>query len=407
MNKVFDSEEPVAVVVPARGSNSMGIIRSLALKGIPVLALDTSRFVSTLHSRYCRGQICPDPVCSETKFVEYLSQIGQRMGQKAVLFVTDDFYLVLTTKYHEELERYYHFSFLSQDVLWDCIDKRRMYRRAMEADVPCPRTYWPVTMEGFEILYRNIRYPCIIKPISKFELDGENVNKMFGFIKKYKSKAVRAQSRGELVSLLDKMKANGFTVMVQEEILGGAERLYTVILYVDRDSRVLATFGGRKLRQIPPDFGGITLGERTCVPEVVELGLRFVKALGFQGICNVEFKEDPRDGQFKLIEINGRPGTFIFLPTACGINFPYIAYLDLLGAKVPETGLMNSDLKWLDIWRDTAYFLKYRKGSHNGTDLSLWDWLNTLRGQTVYAFFSLKDPLPFVLLPLELLRMGL
>ena len=39
-------------------------------------------------------------------------------------------------------------------------------------------------------------------------------------------------------------------------------------------------------------------------PELFRLGQNLIKAAGFYGISNTEFKKDQRDGRFKLIEIN-------------------------------------------------------------------------------------------------------
>ena len=42
-------------------------------------------------------------------------------------------------------------------------------------------------------------------------------------------------------------------------------------------------------------------------PEVEPLGFRLLKSMGYHGIASVEFKRDPRDGQFKLMEVNMAP----------------------------------------------------------------------------------------------------
>ena len=65
--------------------------------------------------------------------------------------------------------------------------------------------------------------------------------------------------------------------------------------------------------------------------EVVDAGLRFLRGLGFHGISQVEFKRDPRDGRFKLMEINPRLWQWHGLAAACGVDLPLIAYRDLTG----------------------------------------------------------------------------
>jgi predicted ATP-grasp superfamily ATP-dependent carboligase len=54
-------------------------------------------------------------------------------------------------------------------------------------------------------------------------------------------------------------------------------------------------------------------------------------AARFHGVSQVEFKYDERDDQYKLLEINGRPWSWIKLPAFSGVNLPLIQYYDLTG----------------------------------------------------------------------------
>ena len=41
-------------------------------------------------------------------------------------------------------------------------------------------------------------------------------------------------------------------------------------------------------------------------PELVELGLRSFRAIGYRGVGSIEFKRDDRDGRLKMIELDLR-----------------------------------------------------------------------------------------------------
>ena len=45
----------------------------------------------------------------------------------------------------------------------------------------------------------------------------------------------------------------------------------------------------------------------------------------------MEFKRDPRDGGYKLMEINARHWLWHSLAAACGVNLSYVAYRDAIG----------------------------------------------------------------------------
>jgi hypothetical protein len=82
------------------------------------------------------------------------------------------------------------------------------------------------------------------------------------------------------------------------------------------------------------------------VDEVVDLGLKTIRAVGFHGLSQVELKRDPRDGRFKLMEINPRLWQWHGLASACRVDLPRIAYWDLLGARLPAARMRGNGKRW-------------------------------------------------------------
>ena len=84
---------------------------------------------------------------------------------------------------------------------------------------------------------------------------------------------------------------------------------------------------------------------------MVELGLRLLRALEFHGVSQVEFKRDPRDGRYKLMEVNPRLWQWHGLAAACGVDIPRIAYWDLLGARLPPARMNGAGKRWaITLW---------------------------------------------------------
>ena len=67
---------------------------------------------------------------------------------------------------------------------------------------------------------------------------------------------------------------------------------------------------------------------------------------GFHGISQVEFKRDPRDGRFKLMEVNPRLWQWHGLAAACGVDLPLIAYRDLTGERVEPVSMNGARRTW-------------------------------------------------------------
>src|SRR5262249_12115481 len=124
----------------------------------------------------------------------------------------------------------------------------------------------------------------------------------------------------------------------QEWIEGGDDSIYFCLQYRGRDAAVVS-FTGRKLRSWPPRIGGTA----SCVsaPEYRDALERmtdeFFSAVGFIGMCSIEFKRDTRTGQFLMIEPTvGRTDFQEEVATLNGVNIPVAAYR--YESDLPTTG---------------------------------------------------------------------
>ncbi len=148
-------------------------------------------------------------------------------------------------------------------------------------------------------------------------------------------------------------------------------------------------FTGRKLRQHPRRFGTGRFAESLWLPDLAEAGLRLLRELDFHGVSQVEFKRDPRDGRFKLMEINARHWLWHSLAAASGVNLSYVAYRDAIERpfKAPQ---QTDGPRWILTIKDVIDSAReIRRGQ-----LSAWDWLSSLPGTRIDGVLALDDPLP-------------
>ena len=165
-----------------------------------------------------------------------------------------------------------------------------------------------------------------------------------GFKRRFKRQAFRCETAAEVEDAYE--QAEPYEPMVQEVIPGGDDELYTLGSYLREDGEALGLFSGRKLRQTPPGVGTCRVGEALWVDEVVDQGLKLLRALSFHGLSQVELKRDPRDGAFKLMEVNPRLFQWHGLAAACGVDLPLIAYRDLTGERVEPVSANGSHKRW-------------------------------------------------------------
>lgn len=101
--------------------------------------------------------------------------------------------------------------------------------------------------------------------------------------------------------------------------------------------------------------------------------------------------QDPRDHQYKLIEVNPRVWGWHTIAIAAGLDLPYLLYRDMIGEEI-EVPASLKQVKWVRLTTDLpTVFLEIVKGRMN-----LRDYLASMRGSKQDAVLSLDDPLPFV-----------
>jgi predicted ATP-grasp superfamily ATP-dependent carboligase len=327
------SGKGTAVVVEVAWVNGLAAIRSLGRNGLRVLAVDHRPFALGLRSRYAEARLAPEPLDDEEGFVEALQAIARETDDVLPIFPTHDEHLNTIARHADVLGERYRFPFPSWDVLEKIQSKRHQLETAEAAGVSVPRTRYPLSAEEARAAGAEVGFPLIVKPSA-------NV----GFRRTHKRQLFRCETPAELEQAYE--LAAPYEPMVQELIPGNAEGMYTLGSYVDRDGQALGLFSGRKLSQTRGYMGSARAGEAVWVDDVVEQGLALLRALDFHGISQVEVMRDPRDGRYKLLEVNPRLWQWHSLASACGVDLPWIAYRDLIGDPLPPVRMHGDGKRW-------------------------------------------------------------
>ncbi|HEU5216043.1 MAG TPA: hypothetical protein VFU30_10925 [Gaiellaceae bacterium] len=327
------SGKGTAVVVEVAWVNGLAAIRSLGRQGLRVLAVDHRPYALGFRSRYAEPHIAPDPLDDEDGFVAALRSLADETDDVLPVFPTHDEHVNAIARHADVLGERYRFPFPSWEVLERIQSKRHQLETAEAVGVPVPRTRYPRSAEEARAAGEEVGFPLIVKPSA-------NV----GFRRSHKRQLFRCETPAELEHAYE--LAAPHEPMVQELIPSGAEEMYTLGSYLDRDGRALGLFSGRKLSQTRGYMGSARVGEAVWVEEVVEQGLALLRALDFHGISQVEVMRDPRDGRYKLLEVNPRLWQWHSLAAACGVDLPYIAYRDLIGEPLPPARMHGEGKRW-------------------------------------------------------------
>jgi D-aspartate ligase len=315
-----------AAVVDVGWVNGLAAIRSLGRAGIRVLALDHRPSALGFRSRYAERFLCADWHADPTRFIASIRALGE-----VVVFPTHDGQLNLIAQHLGDLQVLGPFP--DWDILEQVQSKRAQLDHAVAAGVDVPQTHYPGTGGEARAAAEEIGLPVLVKP-----------EHHVGFKQRFRRQAFRCETMDEVDDAY--ARAEEFGPMVQEFIPGGDDTLYTVGSYVARDGRPLGVFSGRKLRQTPPGVGTCRVGEAVWVQDAVDAALGLLEAFDYCGLSQVEFKRDPRDAKFKLMEINPRLWQWHGRAAACGVDLPRIAYADLVGETPAHTTMNGDGMRW-------------------------------------------------------------
>jgi len=365
----------------------LAVVRSLGGRGIPVVVVDDQLSVSRF-SRFTNRVVRVKELRDERKTVDAVLEIGRRYGLTGwVLFPTRDETVAAFSRYREELAGFFRVTTPPWETVQWAWDKNNSYAMAEKLGIPAPQTWILQNMD--ELAGLDAKLPLAIKPAIK-----ENFFYATG------AKAWRAETPEQLRSLYAKalQQIRPQEIMVQEIIPGDGQQQLSYCAFF-RDSQAHSSLVARRCRQHPREFGrAATYVETIECPEVEELSERFLKAINFYGLVEVEFKQDPRDGKYKLLDVNARAWGFHGLGKALGIDFPYLLYADQMGQKIePRRG--KPGVGWLRLITDMPTAFSQMASGH----LSVRSYWRSLRHTRVESVYAAKDPLPsvaeFALLP--------
>jgi len=367
------------VVVGIWDVGSLGVVRAFGRRGIPVAVVTWDRSHMFGYSRYiARKLTCPDPAESETQLIDFLLELGKRYDSTPVVIPTDDLGTLIISKYRDRLEQFYRPTVAPFEVIERLVNKKRLYKLLDQMAIPYPRTCFPDDISELRVIAHEFRYPYIIKPVFSHL-----------FAREFGVKCFLINSAEELDEASERLKNKNLEIMLQDVIPGSD--IYMFYAYFDRDSKPIGICGYDKLRQSPPDFGVGSLCRSTWRAKPIELGIRLLRDIKYHGIAESEVMRDPRDGEFKLLEINARPVTLNRLSAKCGIDMEYLAYLDAIGLPVEKQNPPKENVIWVN---EIADFPSSVRQIRHGR-LTVGEWLKSLRGEKVCGWFARDDPVPF------------
>jgi D-aspartate ligase len=353
-------------------------VRSLGRRQVPTCVIDDEHSIARF-SRYATHAVPCESLRDESATVETVLDVGERLGLDGwVLYPTREETVAAFSRQRLVLAERFRVPTPAWEVVRHAWDKRETYRLATELGIPVPRTWNPTCADALSTI--DGEPPFAIKPAIKEH-----------FIYATRSKAWKARTRSELRALFE--HASGIVgpgeVMVQEVIPGDGAHQFAYCAFF-KGGEPIGTMVVQRRRQHPPEFGRASTFVRTVeVPLLETLSQRFLREIGYYGLVELEFKLDPRDGQFKLLDVNARTWGYHSLGSRAGVDFPYMVYADQVGQRVLPCRAAQG-VRWIRLATDVpTAAVELVRGR-----LSARAYVRSVISANVEAVFSRHDPVP-------------
>ena len=385
---------PPGAVVIGGDYQGLGIVRSLGRMGVPVCVIDDEHCISRF-SRYSTYSVHVQDLRQEDRTVETLLGIGRSLDlQGWVLFPTRDEIVAALARNRSSLSEIFRVPVPEWNTVHWMLDKRNTYELAQHLSIPFPRTWSPLTLDALNQI--DAPFPLVLKPAIKEH-----------FFYATKAKAWRINSKTELRSMFRRASelTGASEVLIQDMIPGDGRQQFSYCAFF-KEGKAIGSMVTRRARQHPHDFGrASTFVETIDLPALEALSNRFLRSVNYYGLVEVEFKLDPRDGQFKLLDINARTWGYHALGTHAGVDFPSLLYRDQLSSPV-EPCRGRAGVSWVRLLTDVPTGIMDIAAGR----LRFRDFWRSLRSFHIEAVFAREDPIPglveFALIPYLTVKRG-
>ncbi len=371
---------PTAVVL---GLSPTGLYaaRELAAAGAQVLGIDRE----VQCGQYSRALDCGAwRAAGDADLVRRLQALAGQSDSKPYLLPTNDHYIEFLLDHYPDLATHCRMAQGYAGAARRFLDKQQFSEQCRDAGMPTPGTWSADDGDALLALAHTPTYPCILKPTlihrAKSAMRGRKV--------------IVLESAQALAALARQLPGDCGGWLLQEIVPGAESEIALVAGYAGNEP---LEFTARKLRQYPPGFGSAATAISTPLPELAQRTREFVHASGYRGMYGAEYKLDPRDGQYKLIEINPRPTLWFQLSNSAGVHLASHAWGQETRGGEPAYSRQMDDVVWRYWLKDSVSSGYYRWRGNGGVfpapdmGAARQPWAHC------WAVYRRDDPLPALL----------
>ncbi|WP_405857055.1 ATP-grasp domain-containing protein [Streptomyces sp. NBC_00090] len=354
----FDTRVPTVLVRLDRNPfhhGTLGAARSLGRAGIPVHAVIESSTSPVARSRYLRSVRARPATSSSVELVALLTTIADEIGglgglsdlgdpgdrthpgepggttadapsHPVLVLPLDDISALALARRRAELSPRFLLPEQTEEQLLRVADKAALARTCAALGLPHPRTELPTCADEAAAMAWAVGLPVVAKWSRPWLLQAGRGLRSTSIVR----------SLAEVRELYARTPEAGSRLLLQELLPAGRDLDWFFHGYVDSAGHCTAGATGRKERSWPDGAGLTAVGRWTVNPAVDRTARELLDALGYRGVCDLDFRLDRSTGAYHLLDFNPRPGAqFRLFADPDGLDVVRAMHLDLTGRPVP------------------------------------------------------------------------
>ncbi len=324
--------------------NVYGMARSFhEAYGIPSVAIGKGRLNATSNSRIVSVEVVEPNLEDDEVFCKTLIDFAGRYPKEQTLLLVPcgDNYIKLLVRNQDKLRPYYRFECISEELLMRLSIKESFYEVCTEHGFAFPKTT-ACSYENYKTVELPFDFPVIIKP--------SNSVAYWNCKFPHKKKVFVAQNKEEFTAILNAIYGSSYKdhLILQEYIPGDDSQMRVMNCYCGSDKKVkLIALGQALLEEHSPEgIGSYAAIINTRDDALAQQMKDFLEGIGYVGFANFDMKLDPRDGTYKLFEMNLRQGRSSFFVTASGYNLAKWLVDDVIYHKEQPLTIADNKVLW-------------------------------------------------------------
>ena len=265
-----------------------------------------------------------------------MSTIGKIINHPTILIPMDDLSAVFVAENAMALRQWYLLPQLSPNVPRQLTNKASLYSLCAGLGIPCARSVAPHCADEVREFVKQTAFPIVVKAAEQWHL----------LDSRYNAKVIPTQE-----ALFEFCERTGFgkhSQMILQEYIPGEDWIYHG--YCNSEINLYVSFTGKKLLDYPPGAGSTALGVSLSNEALQHQSEKLLRAVSYSGIVDMDWRQDKRDGQYKILDCNPRVGlNFRMFENSAAIDVVRALHLNLTNQIVDCAPMIEGRLFTVEI----------------------------------------------------------